>query len=52
MKDIFHYSPNITHRNHNLYIQAQNTTKFGNKSLWAFGANVWNTLPKYIKGTT
>ena len=52
MKDIFHYSPNVTHEKHNLYIHTQNTTKFGNKSLRAFGANIWNTLPEYIKLTT
>ena len=40
MKDIFHYSPNVTCKNHNLYIHTQNTTKFGNKSLRAFGANI------------
>ena len=32
MKDIFHYSPNVTHKKHNLYIHTQNTTKFGNNS--------------------
>ena len=52
MKDIFHYSPNVTRKKHNLYIHTQNTTKFGNKSLRAFGANIWNTLPEYIKSTT
>ena len=46
LKDIFHYSPNVTHKKHNLYIHTQNTTKFGNKSLRAFGANIWNTLPE------
>ena len=40
MKDIFHYSPNVTRKKHNLYIHTQNTTKFGNKSLRAFGANI------------
>ena len=43
MKDIFHYSPNVTHKKHNLYIHTQNTTKFGIKSLRAFSANIWNT---------
>ena len=52
MKGIFHYSPNLTHKKHNLYIHAQNTTKFGNKSLRASGANIRNTLPEYIKLTT
>ena len=52
MKDIFYYSPNVTHKKHNLYIQTQNTTKFGNTSLRVFGANIWNTLPEYIKSTT
>ena len=26
MKDIFHYSPNVTCKKHNLYIHTQNTT--------------------------
>ena len=52
VKDIFHYSRNVTHKKHNVYIHIQNTTKFGNKSLMAFGANIWNTLPEYIKSTT
>ena len=43
IKDIFRYSPNI---------RSQNTTKFGNKSLRAFGANLWNTLPENIKSIT
>ena len=43
MKDIFRYSPNT---------RSQNTTKFGNKSLRAFGANLWNKLPENIKSTT
>ena len=51
MKDIFHYSPNVTHEKHNLYIHTQNTTKFENKSLRAFSAHIWNTLPEYIKST-
>ena len=52
MTDIFHYSPNVTPKKHNLYIHTQNTKKFGNKSARAFGANIWNTLPEYIKTTT
>ena len=52
MNDIFHYSANDTHKKHNLYIDTQNTEKFGNKSLRAFGANICNTLPVYIKLTT
>ena len=52
MKDVFHNSPNVTHKKHNLYIHTQNTTKFGNKSLRAFDANIWNTLPEYTKSTT
>ena len=51
MKDIFHYSPNLTHKKHNLYIHTQNT-RFENKSLRAFGVNIWNTLPEHIKSTT
>ena len=57
MKDIFHYSPNVTHKKHNLYIHIQNTTKFGHKSLRTFGTNIWNTLPEscsmseYFKST-
>ena len=52
MKDMFHYSANVTHKKHNLYIHTQNTKRFGNKSLRAFGANIWNALPEYIKLTT
>ena len=52
MKDVLHNSPNVTHKKHDLYIHTQNTIKFGNKSLRAFGANIWNTLPEYIKSTT
>ena len=51
MKDIFHYSPNVTHKKHNLYIHIQNTTKFGNKSLRAlvltygtYNLNILNRL--------
>ena len=52
MKDIFHYSPNVTHEKHNLYIHTQNTTKFGNKSLRALDAHIWNTPPdQYAKAT-
>ena len=40
MKDISHYSPNVTHKKYDLYIQTQNTKKFGSKSLKAFGANI------------
>ena len=29
MKDIFHYSPNVTQKKQYLYIHTQNTTKFG-----------------------
>ena len=39
----------VTHKKYNLYIHTQNTTKFGNKSSRAFGANIWNKLPHYIK---
>ena len=51
MKDIFHQSPNVTPKKHNLYIHAQNTTNFGNKSLRVFDANIWSTLLEYIKST-
>ena len=51
MKNIFHYSPNVTHKKHNLYIHIQNTTKFGNKSLRAlvqtygtYNLNILNRL--------
>ena len=52
MKDVFHYSQNVTHKKHNLYIHTQNTTKFGNKSLRAFGAksgtHCLNTLNRLL----
>ena len=53
MKDIFYYSPNITHKSI-IYISVLKTTKFGNKSLRVFSANIWNTyiLNRYIKSTT
>ena len=51
MKNLF-YSPNVTHKEHNLYIHIQDTTKFGNKDSRAFHTNVWNTLPEYTKSTT
>ena len=40
MKDMFHYSPDVTRKKHNLYIHTQNTTKFRNQSLRAFGGNI------------
>ena len=43
MKDIFHYSPNVTNKKHNLYIHTWNTTKFGNKCLRGFGAHIRHT---------
>ena len=52
MKDIFHYSPNVTHKKHNLYIHTQNTTKFGNKSLGLLmqthGAHYLNILNRLL----
>ena len=51
MKDLF-YSPNVTHKEHNLYIHIQDTTKFGNKNSRPSHTNVWNTLPEYTKSTT
>ena len=52
MKDIFQYSPNVTHKKYNLYTHTQNTTKLGNKSFRVFAAHIWNALPEYIKSTT
>ena len=40
MKDIFHYSPNVTCKKHDLYFHTQNTTKFENKSSGTFIANI------------
>ena len=52
VKDIFHYSPNVTHKKHNLYIHIQNTTKFGNKSLRAlvqtYGTHYLNILNRLL----
>ena len=39
-KDICQYSPNVTRKKHNPYIHTQNTTKFENKSIRTFGANI------------
>ena len=51
MKEIFHHSPNLTHRKHNNYVHPQHTTRFGTKSLRALGAHLWNLLPENIKST-
>ena len=51
MKEIFHHSPNLTHRKHNIYVHPQHTTRFGTKSLRALGAHLWNLLPENIKST-
>ena len=52
MKDIFYYSPNVTHKKHNLYIQTQNTTKFGNTSLrvlvQTYGTHCLNILNQLL----
>ena len=40
MKDIFHYSPDVTQKKHYIRIHTQNNTKFGNKSL---GSVVYQT---------
>ena len=52
IKDIFHYSPNLAYKNYNLYVNTQNTEKFGNKSSRALGTHICNILPEYIKSTT
>ena len=44
LKDMFHCSPNVTHKKHNLYIHSQNTTKSGSKRLRDFGAYVTHYL--------
>ena len=51
MKGIFHQSPNVTPKKHNLYIHAQNTINFGNKSLRVSDTNIWSTLLEYIKSS-
>ena len=51
MKNIFHHSPYLTHRKHNIYVHSQRTTRFGTKSLKALGAHLWNALPEDIKST-
>ena len=52
VKDILHYSPNVTHKKRNLHIHTQNTAKFGNKFKGFWCTKIWNTLPVYIKLTT
>ena len=51
MKEIFHHSPNLTHRKHNIYVHPQHTTRFGTKSLRTLGPHLWNLLPENIKST-
>ena len=49
MKEIFHLSPYVTHKKHDLYVHSKNTTKYGSHSLKALGSHVWNSLPDQIK---
>ena len=50
MKDIFHYSLNVTHKKHNLYIHAQIPTEFENKSLRVniYGIHCQNILNRLL----
>ena len=52
MKEIFHLSPYVTHKKHDLYVHGKNTTKYGSHSLKALGSHVWNSLPDKIKKLT
>ena len=52
MRDIFHFSPHLTHKKYNLYVHNRKTSKYGDKSLRVLGAHIWNSLPNNIKSTT
>ena len=48
MKDTFYRSSNLTHRIDNLCSFPKHY-KVLNKSLWSFGAPIWNLMPENIK---
>ena len=45
---MYYFSPNVTHKKHNLYIHTESTAKFGNKSLTAVGTHIWNKPPEFL----
>ena len=52
MRQLFYYKMQSKFFTKFVRFFTQNTTKFGKKSLMAFGTNIWNTLPEYSKSTT
>ena len=49
MEEIFHRTKWLTHRPHNLEVNAHKTTRYGEKSLRTLGPKIWNLLPEHIK---
>ena len=51
MKYVSYFSPCNTHRKYDIFVYNRNTTSFGDKSLGALGAHIWNSLPENVKST-
>ena len=52
MKELFHNSELLNHRNHNLYVPHRNTVRFGDKSLRCLAPHIWNSLSETVKSAT
>ena len=46
MKEIIYISPHNIHRRHDIIVQSQKTTKYGDKSLRVMSPHLWNLLPE------
>ena len=52
MKEIFSKTTNLTLRLLDINFNQNNTTKYGNNSLWSLGPHIWNSLSGEIKEKT
>ena len=52
MKEHFSKTTNLTHRPFEIKINHNNTTKYGDNSIWSLGNHIWNSLPSEIKEKT
>ena len=52
MKNIFNFSPQCTHKKHDIFVHRRKTANYGDKSLKSVGPHIWNSLPDEIKATT
>ena len=46
MKEIIYISPHNIPRRHDIIVQSQEATKYGDKSLRVMSPHLWNLLPK------